>query len=75
MSVFVPICVCACWGGQCFNEGADIEGQRYIDLLGGITSAMNRRVGDAMERLKIILSKPVGPTATSMSTLKSSLQT
>lgn len=42
----------------CFAEGADTEGQQYVDLIGCITKVMASRVGIAQEKLQRILSKP-----------------
>lgn len=42
---------------DCFKEGADIEGQQYLDLLGKINEAMAVKIGSAQQRLERILAK------------------
>lgn len=45
----------------CFSEGAEIEGQLYLDLLTEINNFMAVNIGNAQDRMKRILSKRTLP--------------
>ena len=42
---------------ECFQQGADIEGEQYRSILQAVNNVMVKRIGTAQERLQVILSK------------------